>query len=137
VTWVNPAGDFTVTYLEIWDDSHDILIARRGCSGSSICESISIPTGILAPGADYSFRTIAGDRSNPSDFLTVTTRSNASVNFTTTSAAREAGSVTTVQSGVGDNGSVIVAGANNLPDLSINVGTSAGRGPSGSGQATA
>ena len=128
VSWVNPAGDFTVTFLEIWDDTHDILITRRGCSGSLTCESISIPIGILAPGADYSFRTIVEDRSNPSDFLTVSTRSNASVNFTTTSTAREAGSVDTVQAGVGDNGSVIVAGANNLPDLSINVGTPSGRG---------
>lgn len=128
LTWANPTGSFTRNVLEIWDDTHNVLLSRPFCGSGNVCTSFTLPSGLLAPGADYAFRVLAEDNANPDDFYTATRRSNAFVNHTATSVARETGTVLTVQEGLGDTGQEIGAAANNLPEQSIQVGVPGSRG---------
>lgn len=130
ITWTNPTGTFNRNVIEIWNDTTDTRVQRRGCSGSAAtCTSVTLPEGMLAPDGDYSFRILAEDRGDPDDFFTTTRRSNTFVDHVATSTAREAGDVRFfAPGGGGDTGETIVSGANVFADRSIHVGQASGPG---------
>lgn len=129
ITWTNPPSGFTRNIIEVWDDTTNTRIALLGCfPAANICNSRTIPVGFLAPNGQYTARIRAENRSDPAVFATTNNQSNASVNFSATSAARENGAVLTLDSTGTDTGATIVAGVNNLPDLILQVGGTNARG---------
>jgi T5SS/PEP-CTERM-associated repeat protein len=120
ITWTNPSSGFTRNVIEVWNDTTNTTIATLGCfPAANICTSRTIPAGLLAPNGQYTVRIRVENRSDPDVFTTLTNRSNASVNFSATSAARENGAVLTLDSTGTDTGAPIVPGANSFPGVVV------------------
>lgn len=129
VSWTNPTGTFNKNIVEVWNDTTNTRLLTRSCSGGAdTCASFTAPLGLLAPNGDYTFRVRAENRSDPNNFFTINNRSNASVNYTATSGATEAGNVVTgaTLTSVGRDGFGAKTITGSLAHNFIDVGRNAG-----------
>jgi len=110
--------------LSIYDERTNQLIWFERAVAAVGATSYALPSGLLAPGTEYSFRVFLWDE-QPG--IGPVNRSSTYVNLTTAATAVSLGTLRRTQAGE-DAALTLVAGANSFPDANLTLGTGAGNG---------
>lgn len=108
--------------LSIYDERTNQLVWNERQVAAVGATSYALPSGLLAPGTEYSFRVFLWDE-QPG--VGLVNRSSTYVNRTTAALAVSLGSVGMTQAGLDSNIS-LVAGSNSFANASVNLGTNLG-----------
>lgn len=116
------ATPYDTVRLSIYDERTDQLVWSERQVAAAGATSYALPSGLLAPGTEYSFRVLLWDE-QPG--VGLVNRSSTYVNRTTDSSAVSLGSLGLTQAGV-DSSTSLVAGSNSFANASLGIGTSLG-----------
>lgn len=108
--------------LSIYDERTNQLVWSERQVAAAGTTSYALPSGLLAPGTEYSFRVFLWDE-QPG--VGLVNRSSTYVNRTTAASAVSLGSLGMTQAGVDSNIS-LVAGSNSFANASLGIGTNLG-----------